>query len=81
MMATQARISPETHSKVVRIAAETGKTQQEVIDLAVGNYEREMFLQQMNEGFARLRANPEAWQEEETEREEWDDTLADGDGS
>lgn len=80
-MATQARISPETHSKVVRIAAETGKTQQEVIDLAVGRYEREMFLEQMNEGFARLRANPDAWQEVENEREEWDDTLADGDGS
>lgn len=80
-MATQARISPETHSKVVRIAAETGKTQQEVIDLAVGHYEREMFLQQMNEGFARLRENPEAWQEEESEREQWEVTLTDDDGS
>lgn len=78
-MATQARISPETHSKVVRLAEETGKTHQEVIDVAVGKYERDLFLQQVNEGFARLREDAEAWQEEETERQEWETTLADGD--
>lgn len=80
-MATQARISPETHKKLVRIAAETGKTQQEVIEAAVGSYEREMFLQQVNEGFARLRADPAAWREEEAEREAWDRTLDDSDPS
>lgn len=80
-MATQARISPETHKKLVRIAAETGKTQQEVIEAAVATYEREMFLQQVNEGFARLRADAEAWREEEAEREAWDGTLGDGDPS
>lgn len=80
-MATQARISPETHKKLVRLAAETGKTQQEVIEAAVGRYEREMFLQQVNEGFARLRADTEAWRIEEAERDAWDSALEDGDPS
>jgi predicted DNA-binding protein len=78
-MATQARISHETHKKLVRLAAETGKTQQDLIEAAVGSYERGMFLQQLNEGFARLRADTEAWREEEAERAEWDATLEDGD--
>lgn len=80
-MATQARISPETHTKLVRLAAETGRTQQEVIEAAVGCYERQLFLQQTNEGFARLRANEEAWKEEQNEREAWDGTLGDDDSS
>jgi predicted DNA-binding protein len=77
-MATQARISRETHKKLVRLAAETGKTQQEVIEAAVGNYERELFLRQVNEGFARLRADTDAWREENAERAAWDATLEDG---
>ncbi len=76
-MATQARISPEAHKKLVRLAAETGQTHQEVIDVALRNYEREMFLQQMNAGFARLREDEDAWREELAERGEWDTTLAD----
>jgi predicted transcriptional regulator len=78
-MATQARLSPETHSKVVRLAQETGKTQQEVIDLAVSRYERETFLERLNEDFARLRSDPEEWEKEQEERREWEATLGDGD--
>ncbi len=77
-MAPQARLSPETHSKVVRLAQETGKTQQEVIDLAVSKYERETFLEQLNEDFARLRSDSEEWQKEQEERREWEATLGDG---
>jgi predicted transcriptional regulator len=76
-MATQARLSPETHEKVVRLAIETGTTQQQVIDIAVSKYEREVFLRQVNEGFASLRADSEAWREEQAEREAWDISLAD----
>jgi hypothetical protein len=32
----------------------------------------------VNEGYARLRADPEAWQEELDERRLWDTTMADG---
>jgi len=47
-------------------------------DLAVGRYERETFLQQLNEDFARLRADSEEWEKEQEERREWDATLDDG---
>lgn len=77
-MATATRISRDTHETLSRIAAETGKTHQEVIELALRNYERELFLDRVNAGFEALRQDAEAWQEELAERAAWDVTLSDG---
>lgn len=44
----------------------------------VSDAERQRFLEGVNTGFAALRDNPEAWQEEQAERAAWDCTLADG---
>ncbi|HEU0168374.1 MAG TPA: hypothetical protein VFS62_11405 [Chloroflexota bacterium] len=41
-------------------------------------YRRQFFLEQLNEQFARLRADPAAWQEELAERKLWEGTLMDG---
>ena len=76
-MPTQTRISERAHARLRRIAEETGKTHQEVIDAALRTYEREVFLERVNEGFAALRADPRAWAEELAERAAWDATLTD----
>jgi hypothetical protein len=39
---------------------------------------RRKLLEAMNAGYARLRADPQAWAEELAEHELWDQTLADG---
>jgi hypothetical protein len=77
-MATATRISRDSHETLSRIAAETGKTHQEVIEVALRKYERELFLDRMNAGFAALRQKAEAWEEELEERAAWDTTLSDG---
>jgi hypothetical protein len=77
-MTTQTRISRDSHDTLSRIAAETGKTHQEVIEVALRNYERELFLDRMNAGFQALRQDASAWQEELAERAAWDTTLVDG---
>lgn len=77
-MPTQTRISENAHRKLSRIAAETGQTHQQVIEIALGRYERELFLDRMNEGFARLRADAAAWRDEQDERGDWENTLSDG---
>jgi hypothetical protein len=40
--------------------------------------ERDTFIDQANEAYARLRSDPEAWRQELAERAEWDGTLMDG---
>lgn len=77
MAATQTRISADSHERLAKLAAETGQTHQEVIDAALRRYERELFIERMNAGFEALRADPEAWREEQEERASWDVTLAD----
>jgi hypothetical protein len=74
----QTRITEETRERIARLAEQTGKSQQEVIDVAVRIYERELFLTQVNEGYAALRGNDAAWADELKEREEWDGALSDG---
>jgi hypothetical protein len=51
---------------------------QAILDKAIEMYRRQWFLEQMNRGFAALKANQDAWREELAERAEWDVTLKDG---
>lgn len=73
----QARLTEETYSLVIRIADETGQTQQEVIERAVRLYERERFFSEFESDFARLHADKDAWAEVEAERADWNGTLPD----
>ncbi len=60
------------------LAARTGQTMMDVLDKALGEYRRKVFFEQMNAGYAALRADPQAWAEVEAERRLWDATLMDG---
>jgi hypothetical protein len=73
-----ARISEAGQALVNKLAKETGQTHAEVIDRALRLYQRELFLDAVNEGYASLRAETPGWAEEETDRELWDNTLLDG---
>ena len=48
-----------------------------VLDEAVEALERKVFFAKVNQRFAELRADPEAWKAIEAERAEWDRTLGD----
>lgn len=45
---------------------------------AIEHYRRQKFLERINADYAALRADPEAWREEQEERDAWDSTLMDG---
>jgi hypothetical protein len=72
------RVSAATHRKVKELAARRGTSMQEVVEEAVEQLRRQRFLEEANQAFAALRANPEAWAEEQEERALWEVTLADG---
>ena len=74
----QARLTEEAYSVVVRLANETGQTQQEVLERAVKLYEREQFFAELEADFDRVSSDEVAWAEVVAEREDWDQALVDG---
>ncbi len=72
------RIKPETHGKLQRLARETNRSLPDVLEEAIGVYERKKFLEGLHDDFSRLRAQPEEWRAETEERASWDATLQDG---
>lgn len=77
MATTTVRIKLETSQTLRDLAASTGRAMQDVLADAVEAYARQLLLDQTNDAYARLRTDPEAWQQEVTEREAWEATLAD----
>ena len=62
----------------MEIAKREGKPMQTVLDEAIGHYQREKFLDEVNAAYARLHTDPKAWKEELAERQIWDRALRDG---
>ena len=72
------RISPQSKAALRELADHQGKPMQAVLDEAIEQYRRDQFFRELDEGYARLQADPQAWQEELDERRLWDSTVADG---
>lgn len=72
------RISAHAKQRLERLAEQTGATQKDIIDAAIRVYERELFLDQLNEGYAALRSNEAAWADIQAEQRILDGTIADG---
>ncbi len=72
------RIGRESHRALRELAEQTGEPMRALHALANEEYGRKRFLEGANEDFAALRADPEAWREEQQERGVWDTTLAVG---
>lgn len=71
-------ISETTHKTLLKLAETSGETLQTILDKAIENYRRSVFLTQANQAFAALRQNDTSWQEELAERQAWEQTLTDG---
>lgn len=72
------RLPAKTHQKLRELAKKEHKGIGEVVEEAVAVLERERFWQEMERGYAKLRADPEAWKEWQDELALWDSTLMDG---
>jgi len=57
-----------------------GRSQMEVVHEALELFRRQQLLADMNQGFAELRRDNAAWDEEMGERDVWDVTLGDATG-
>lgn len=78
-MSVQVRINETTHRALKSIASEVGQSMQDVVERAVERYERDLFLEGLNDDFASLRENTPDWNSELEERELWNSTNLDSD--
>jgi hypothetical protein len=78
MSAPTVPISEASHQLLKELAERTGQTMADVLDKALDAYRRQVFFEQLNAGYAEMRADPEAWAEHLAERKLWDATLMDG---
>jgi broad specificity phosphatase PhoE len=78
MSAPTVRISESSHQTLKELAARTGERMVDVLEKALDAYRRKLFFEQLNAGYAELRADPKAWAEHQAELKQWDATLMDG---
>lgn len=72
------RIEPKLHETLRALAIAERRSIGEVIEEAVDRYQKDRFWQAMDEGFARLRADPAAWRAYQADAALWDSTSGDG---
>jgi len=77
-MPANVRIQPDTYAKLRELADDAGASMPEVLADAIDELYRKRFLDECNRAYARLKADPKAWQEELRERQAWERTLSDG---
>ena len=78
MASTTVRISDRDHRRLHALAAAEGLPLQTILERAIDLYRRQRFFRELDEGYARIWADPAAAAEETAERALWDQTLADG---
>ncbi len=78
MASTNVRIDPRTHAALCELSEQQHRPIGQVVSDAVEKYREDIFWQEMHEDFARLRADPEAWQDYQDEMVLWDTTSGVG---
>jgi hypothetical protein len=78
MPSTSIRIDEHALAVLRDLARRQGQPVQTVLKQAIDSYRREKFLEEANAAFAALRNNPEAWNEEQQERDLWERASGDG---
>ena len=71
-------INKSTHEALLKLAESSGEPVQVVLDKAIENYRRTLFLVEANVAFEKLKINKDLWSEEISERLAWDQTIDDG---
>ena len=75
---TLVRMSEASHRLLKKVAAREGCSLQSALEKAVEAYDRVSFFKHLDREYKALRADPEAWREEEEERQLLEGTLMDG---
>lgn len=77
-MSGMVRVGSALHTRLRTIAEAERRPIGQVIEDALGQYERQKFWQGVADDFARLKADPAAWQDYQDEVMAWDTSAGDG---
>lgn len=72
------RINARTREVLEELSRKSGEPMLSIIEKAIENYRRRVFLEQTNLAYARLREDKKASQAFDEELKAWDATLGDG---
>ena len=72
------RVEPKLHATLRALSEAEQRSISQVIEDAIDRYQKEQFWTAMHEGFARLRADPVAWDQYQDEAALWDSASGDG---
>jgi hypothetical protein len=72
------RVDPKLHKTLRALSEAEHRSISQVIEIAIDRYQKENFWKAMHEGFARLRADPDAWRDYQDEADLWDSVSGDG---
>jgi len=78
MATTTIRVNEATRDALRELAATTGEPMARLVERAVEHLRAEEFFAELNRAYDRLHADASALAEEAAEREEWEESLADG---
>lgn len=78
MSSSSIRVYNKTYNTIKEISRHTHRSKQEIVEDAIEEYRRKLFLIEANKAFNDLRDNHKKWQDELEEREEWEVTITDG---
>lgn len=78
MGTTTVRVSEETRDKLRALSQATNQPMAAVLDQALDAYGRERFFRELDAAYDALWSDPQAREEELTERRLWEGTLGDG---
>jgi hypothetical protein len=78
MAGSTVRLSETARACLRRLARAEKTSMQTLVEKALEDYRRKRFLLGVNAAYAKLREDPESWEEVREERDAWDATLPDG---
>jgi hypothetical protein len=78
MLSQTVEIGSASYDSLLQLSQTAGEPVQMVLDKAIEQYRRHVFLMRSSQAFAELRSDPELWQAELDERQLWDGAIADG---
>jgi len=75
---SQVRVSESTHETLRFLSSSEGKSMQDIIDKAVEDYRRKIFLEGLSDDYRNFQTNKDSWKEHEEEMALWDNASMDG---
>jgi len=78
MQSTTVRISHKSRVILQEIVTREKESMQTILQKALENYRRQVFLKKCSDAYAALKADDKTWKAELSEQEAWDSTIGDG---